>query len=250
MATQKQIDANRRNAQNSTGPKTEESKAKTRLNALRDGFTGQIVTLSDEDRPIFDKFKSDLIDDFAPETVMERSLADAIAWDTWRLNRIRAIESNIYALGTLDKDVEAVDSDLRPAISDALTFANQEKRFNLMSLYEQRLNRSLQKNLATLLKLRTERKRNRQRDLEEQIILARANDINGLPYEAPARPTENGFVFSNREILTAAHRVTALQAAKMTLKTTPPKVQFAGAASAAQSEMASNLRKWPEPDAA
>jgi len=28
---------------------------------MRDGFTGQITTLSDEDRPIFEKFKSDFI---------------------------------------------------------------------------------------------------------------------------------------------------------------------------------------------
>ena len=81
MATEKQIAANRRNAQKSTGPRTEEGKSKTRLNALRDGFTGQVITLSAEDLPIFEKFKSDLIKDLAPKTTMELSLANAIAWD-------------------------------------------------------------------------------------------------------------------------------------------------------------------------
>ncbi len=64
---------------------------------MRDGFNGQVTTLSDEDRPVFEKFKSQFIADLAPKTVMELSLAAGIAWDTWRLNRLRAVEMNMYA---------------------------------------------------------------------------------------------------------------------------------------------------------
>ena len=51
MASQKQIDANRLNAQKSTGPTSEEGKNKSRLNAKRDGLTGQVITLSEDDLP-------------------------------------------------------------------------------------------------------------------------------------------------------------------------------------------------------
>jgi hypothetical protein len=119
-----------------------------------------------------------------------------------------------------------------------------------MSIYEQRLNRSVHKNLATLRELQAERKQNYQRDLEEEIILARANDIKGLPYEAPAAPGQNGSVFSNPEIFTAAHRLTALKAGRITINTAPFKVQFAGASSGAPATTSDNLRNWPEPDAA
>ena len=43
MASQAQIDANRRNAARSTGPKTEAGKARARLNALDDGAHARIA---------------------------------------------------------------------------------------------------------------------------------------------------------------------------------------------------------------
>jgi hypothetical protein len=60
MPSQKQIDANRRNAKLSTGPRSESGRAKSRRNALRDGITGQIITLSDEDRRIFEQLKAEI----------------------------------------------------------------------------------------------------------------------------------------------------------------------------------------------
>ena len=99
MPTQKQLAANSRNAQKSTGPRTAEGKSISRLNARREGFTGQIVILDAEDRPHFEKFKSDLVADLQPKTTLELSLAHGIAWDTWRLNHLRAIETNLSALG-------------------------------------------------------------------------------------------------------------------------------------------------------
>ena len=103
---------------------------------MRDGFTGQVTTLSDEDRPIFEKFKSDFIKDLAPKTVMELSLASNIAWDTWRLNHLRAVEMNIYALGTTNNsvEIESDDPQIHAAISGAVTFVDEAKRFALMSM--------------------------------------------------------------------------------------------------------------------
>jgi len=248
MATEKQIAANRINAQKSTGPRTEEGKSKTRMNALRDGFTGQVITLSAEDLPIFEKFKSDLIKDLAPKTTMELSLANAIAWDTWRLNHLRAVEMNMYAIGSNDPDtvIDADDAQIHTAMSAAMTFARESNKFALMSIYEQRMNRSLHKNLATLRDLQAERIRNYKRDQAEEIILARYSDIKGLPYQAPSTPTLNGSVFSNPEIFAATNRLTTLRVAKNELWKHPVKVQYAGASSSARS----NVVNWPQPDAA
>jgi hypothetical protein len=64
----------------STGTQSPETKAKTRLNAMRDGFSGQVTTLSDEDRPIFEKFKSDFIKDLVPKNVMELLCVAAVCF--------------------------------------------------------------------------------------------------------------------------------------------------------------------------
>jgi hypothetical protein len=96
---------------------------------MRDGITGQVITPSDEDRPIFEQLKAELIEDFAPKTTMELRLANSIAWDTWRLDHLRAVEMNLYALGTQDPDcdIECDAPQLHTALSGALTFVKQSK---------------------------------------------------------------------------------------------------------------------------
>ena len=49
MLTENQLDANRANAQHSTGPKTAEGKKRSSLNAIRHGLNSQAVLLPYED---------------------------------------------------------------------------------------------------------------------------------------------------------------------------------------------------------
>src|SRR5580658_1784518 len=99
MISEKQLEANRRNAQHSTGPQSAAAKKRVSLNNLRHGLTGQTTVLSPEDRAAHDKFSADLLSCLKPENALELQVAQSIADDHWRLNRIFAIETNIYALG-------------------------------------------------------------------------------------------------------------------------------------------------------
>jgi hypothetical protein len=206
MVSEKQLAANRRNAEKSTGPKSAEGKSNSSRNNLRHGLTGQISLLPTEDREAHDAFCNELTESLTPETPMERQLANSIAEDSWRLNRARAIENNMFALGHQHERREA-----QIALADAQTFQTQAAAFNLLSLYEQRINRNLQRNMKLLGELQTERKAQHSQAMEEAKLLAQLNLLNGLPYE----PEENGFVFSHTEINRAIDRDNRLQAARL-----------------------------------
>ena len=66
MATEKQIAANRRNAQKSTGPKTAEGKYKVRFNAVKHGMTASAAVLPFEDANSYDELRQALMDDYHP----------------------------------------------------------------------------------------------------------------------------------------------------------------------------------------
>ncbi len=214
MVSEKQLDANRRNAQKSTGARTAEGKANSSRNNLRHGLTGHISLLPTEDREAHDAFCNELIDSFTPETPMESQLAQSIAEDSWRLNRARAIENNMFALGHNHERREA-----QIALADAETFQTQAAAFNLLSIYEQRINRNLQRNMKLLKELQDEHKSQHDQAMEEAKLLAQLNLMNGLPYQ----PEENGFVFSAAEINRAIDRDNRLKAAK--LASMPPSKQ-------------------------
>ncbi len=87
MLSEKQLAANRANAQLSTGPKTEEGKRRSSLNARRHNLTGQVTAMTEEDRIAHNAFSEALIKAMAPEGALELQLAQRIATDSWRLNR-------------------------------------------------------------------------------------------------------------------------------------------------------------------
>jgi hypothetical protein len=213
MISEKQLEANRRNAQHSTGPKSPTGKDRSSRNNLRHGLTGHINILPTEDREAHDAFCNELGNSLKPETPMEQQLAQSVAEDSWRLNRARAIENNMFALGRLERG-ENERRELQTALADAQTFQDHANQFQLLTIYEQRINRNLQRNLKQLQELQAERKQQREQALEEAQLLAQINLINGLPYD----PAQDGFVFSNAEINLAIHRNNRLNEAKAQAK--------------------------------
>jgi len=97
--TEAQLTANRENAQHSTGPRTVEGRKRSSLNAFRHGLTGQIIMHTPEDGQAFKKHCTGICEALAPVGAIEIDLAQAIAEDRWRLNRARALENSIFALG-------------------------------------------------------------------------------------------------------------------------------------------------------
>jgi len=159
MASPAQLIANRENANHSTGPRTPEAKSRTRLNGLRHGLTGQTVLLPEDDLAAYHQHCTDLLADLAPEGPMEIQIAQSVADDYWRLNRIKAIEDNIFALGIETHAGEFhEDAALDAALAQAQTFLDHSSQINLLSIYEGRINRGVSKKLAELAELQRLRK--------------------------------------------------------------------------------------------
>ncbi len=97
MPTQKQLEANRRNATKSTGPRTRAGKALSSRNALKHGLCAEQVLLPDEDEGEYERLGEQLIDDFSPVGALETTLVQTLAADLWRIGRIRKIEVGVLA---------------------------------------------------------------------------------------------------------------------------------------------------------
>jgi len=214
MISEKQLEANRRNALRSTGPRTEEGKKASALNARRHNLTGQVTAMTDADRIMHDAFSASLVESLAPEGAMETQLAQRIATDSWRLNRLSAIEDNLYALGhsAHSDDIETEHPEIHAALAAAKVFQEESKQLQLLTLYEQRINRNIQKNLATLQALQAARIAKREAEMKEAKKLLQLSEMKGLAYE----PIKDGFVFSTAQIHAAIDKERRLNRAYQT----------------------------------
>ena len=97
MATVKQIEANRRNALRSTGPKTPEGKAAVSLNSLRHGLRARTVVLPGEDPQEFQRLCDDLEAEWQPLTRTEQFYVEQMAVGQWKLIRMEVCEASIFA---------------------------------------------------------------------------------------------------------------------------------------------------------
>jgi hypothetical protein len=93
-----QIEANRRNAHRSTGPKTDEGKRESRRNALRHGLTAETVIDGLEDSEDYRAFEAAVIADYDARTAVERELVLRLASLLWRLRRIISIETDLLRI--------------------------------------------------------------------------------------------------------------------------------------------------------
>ena len=98
MTSFRQIEANRRNAQLSTGPVTEEGKRRSRQNAIRHGLTAETVIDALEDAEDYAAFEMAVTADHDAQSAVERELVLRLASLLWRLRRATAIESGLFKI--------------------------------------------------------------------------------------------------------------------------------------------------------
>src|SRR5476649_1012420 len=95
MATLSQIEANRRNARLSTGPRTPEGKAASSMNAFKTGIDAESSVIPGEDAAALAALTERFYHDCQPQTAIESLLVDNIIRAAWRLRRFDRIDAEI-----------------------------------------------------------------------------------------------------------------------------------------------------------
>ncbi len=159
MASRKQIAANRRNAQLSTGPKTPEGKAAVRFNALKHGLTAERLVTSLEDDDEFNQLRQAYEEHFQPVGPVEATLVQQIVVSAWRLNRLRGMETGLFEIRLIDHQENLEEyTALTRHDKHALVFLHDARgcnSFSILGRYETRIERAFYRALHELQRLRS-----------------------------------------------------------------------------------------------
>ncbi|MGE0434113.1 MAG: hypothetical protein AB7S36_17790, partial [Planctomycetota bacterium] len=90
------IEANRRNAQRSTGPRTAAGKERSSRNGWRHGLTATNVVAPGEDAAAFDHYRLDMRLSLQPANSMEEDLVERIVVTGWKRRRLEAWEQRVF----------------------------------------------------------------------------------------------------------------------------------------------------------
>jgi hypothetical protein len=97
MSTDKQLEANRRNALHSSGPRTEQGVLACKNNALRHGLRALQTVVPGEDPDEWEAHRDAVVSDLAPAGALETALAEQVAAKHWRLGRVVRHEADLIA---------------------------------------------------------------------------------------------------------------------------------------------------------
>ena len=159
MSTIAQQDASRQNGAKSTGPTTEEGKARSARNATKHGLTGGPVVLPHESQELYDNLKQCLGKTYRAMSPAEWNLIDEMAAARWRLSRIETMETAILheAFEKVYQEVqETEDEDYDSNKIMARAFADvaeNSKGFRMLDRHQRTLWQSYERALQELQQL-------------------------------------------------------------------------------------------------
>jgi hypothetical protein len=192
MATPAQVQANRANSQKSTGPRTEQGKARSAQNASRDGFRSQSVLLPADDPAEYEALLAELTEHFEPAVLTERRCVREMAGAEWRLRRARLrleegyrreyenVRTQFPELGESELDLRTFEYLHRPGAA-----------YPRLMAYEAKFERQYDRAYRSWVQYQKDTGRARSRFLEDQVRAAFAAPLPSSP--RPAGTNEPNF---------------------------------------------------------
>ena len=155
MPTDKQRAANKRNAQKSTGPRTDEGKKRSAANAIRHGLFAKDYTMTPEEKIDKERLLDAYIGHFHPQDPITLDLIEELAMAKIRQKRAWALEAALLKIEMRrqqeahEKDYPDEDMDGRIALC-VEWLADESRTLETLRRYEGQLHRAWHKCLAQL----------------------------------------------------------------------------------------------------
>lgn len=185
------------------------------LSAYRHGLTGQIHILTAADQAAYGKHCQGYHKSLAPIGPVETDLVQSAAEDRWRLKRAAALEAAIFAYGLSQPDeITSGNSEVDTALAQGRIWLAKGGNLQLLGLYESRMQRRFEKNMAELRTLQAERKVAIEQALEEAELLGQLAESKGEDPTAYHTSLLARFDFSTNDVARLLHRMRSLRQAR------------------------------------
>jgi hypothetical protein len=151
-----------------------------------------------EDLAAYKTFSDEYLGSLAPETFPERQYAQTVIDTQWRLNRVRALEDGMLALGHYGNEgpIEAGHPEIHAALTAAAVWRDHSQAFVNLTMHEQRLYRILKDASKPLEDMEAKRIAARQAALDMAREQHNLNKMLGVAGD----PVTSGFVLTPEEI--------------------------------------------------
>ncbi len=150
---------NQQNAQQSTGPRTEEGKERSSLNAVKHNLSGNHLILQNHEYAEHTRMTKAMLADLKPQTEPERQIAQKVIDLNFRLNRITAIENNLLNFDMSANDPQSIDDEgIARMFAQTRAWKKDAHSFEILGRYEARLSRQLLQYQKEFERLQTVRK--------------------------------------------------------------------------------------------
>lgn len=149
---------------------------------------------------------------------MEVDLCQAIADDRWRLSRAASLESAIFAAQITQPDsVTSGNDEVDTTLAMGRAWIERGASLQLLTLYESRIQRRFEKNMAEFRALQERRKATLDQALEDADLLAKLAESKGEDPDPVIRTVFVRFDFSSTDAARLLLRYRNLREAPKTL---------------------------------
>jgi hypothetical protein len=140
-------------------------KQRALMNAFKHNLSGQNLVMQETEVEAYKRMTNAMLTDLNPKTEPERQIAQKIIDSNFRLNRLMAIENNMFNFGITANEKDTPHDDrLEVMVAQTRAWTQHANSFDILGRYEQRLSRQLLKYQEEFERLQTARKQQEKED--------------------------------------------------------------------------------------